>query len=161
MTGEHPDNFFAFDVPQPDIVIAVVHRNQTTIRGNGSFLQRIFGLQKRLQDNPGLNDAQFSSGGNGPMNESRPILVPIVSKYRGPGTITLGTENQVKFTTVSGGKPLQAYSGRATTTVSFSEPGDYVLHININDYSGNGGGGSGCCWTTVMMKVAVKGTPAQ
>ena len=37
-----------------------------------------------------------------------------------------------------------------------SEPGDYVLHININDYSGNGGGGSGCCWTTVLMKVAVK-----
>ncbi len=47
-------------------------------------------------------------------------------------------------------------SGKATTTVKFSEPGDYVLHVNINDYSGNGGGGSGCCWTTLMMKVAVK-----
>ncbi len=101
------------------------------------------------------DDAQFSSGGNGPMNETRPILVPIVSKYRGPGNITLGTNNQVRFTTVSGGKPLNPYSGHATTTVNFSQPGDYVLHININDYSGNGGGGSGCCWTTVMMKVKV------
>lgn len=101
------------------------------------------------------DDAQFSSGGNGPMNESRPILVPIVSKYRGPGTITLGTDNQVRFETVSGGKPLNPYSGRTTTTVKFSQPGEYVLHININDYSGNGGGGSGCCWTTVMMKVNV------
>ena len=102
------------------------------------------------------DDAQFSSGGNGPMSETRPIVVPIISKYRGPGTITLGTDNQVRFTTVSGGKPLNPYSGRATTTVSFSQPGDYILHINMNDYSGNGGGGSGCCWTTVMMKVAVK-----
>ena len=31
------------------------------------------------------DDAQFSSGGNGPMNESRPILVPLVSKYPGTG----------------------------------------------------------------------------
>jgi hypothetical protein len=81
--------------------------------------------------------------------------VPIISKFRGPGTITLGTNNQVRFETVSGGKALNPYSGKATTTVKFSEPGDYVLHININDYSGNGGGGSGCCWTTVMMKVKV------
>jgi hypothetical protein len=101
------------------------------------------------------DDAQFSSGGNGPMSETRPILVPIISKYRGPGTITLGTNNQVKFDTVSGGKPLSPYSGHVTTTVKFSEPGDYVLHVNINDYSGNGGGGSGCCWTTAMMKVKV------
>ena len=102
------------------------------------------------------DDAQFSSGGNGPMSESRPILVPVVSKYRGPGTISLGVDNApLRFTTVSGGKPLNPYSGRTTTTVKFSDPGEYILHININDYSGNGGGGSGCCWTTVMMKVAV------
>jgi hypothetical protein len=100
------------------------------------------------------DDAQFSSGGNGPMNESRPILVPQVSKYRGPGTITLGTK-ELRFETVSGGKPLKPYSGHVTTTVKFSEPGDYVLHIQINDYSGNGGGGSGCCWTTMLMKVKV------
>ena len=28
------------------------------------------------------DDAQFSSGGNGPMGEGRPILVPLVTKYR-------------------------------------------------------------------------------
>jgi hypothetical protein len=100
------------------------------------------------------DDAQFSSGGNGPMNESRPILVPQISKYRGPGTITLGVSN-LRFETVSGGKPLKPYSGHATTTVKFSEPGDYVLHIQINDYSGQGGGGSGCCWTTTLMMVKV------
>ena len=103
----------------------------------------------------GDDDAQFSSGGNGPMNETRPILVPLISKYRGPGTITIGAGSPPRFDTVSGGKPLMPYSGHVATTVKFSEAGDYVLHININDYSGNGGGGSGCCWTTAMMKVKV------
>jgi hypothetical protein len=55
---------------------------------------------------------------------------------------------------VPGGKA--AFSGKSTTTVSFSEPGDYVLHVTANDYSGDGGGGFQCCWTTAMVKVAVK-----
>ena len=49
-----------------------------------------------------------------------------------------------------------AFTGRATTNVQFSEPGDYVVHITANDYSGDGGGGFGCCWTTALVKVAVK-----
>lgn len=100
------------------------------------------------------DDALWSSGGNGPMSESRPILEPHVSKYRGPGKVTVST---LKFDTLKGGKPAQAYAGKALTTVSFSEPGEYMLHVNINDYSGNGGGGSGCCWTTAIIKVSVKG----
>ena len=37
------------------------------------------------------------------------------------------------------------FSGKATTTVKFSEPGDYILHVTANDYSGEGGGGFVCC----------------
>ena len=37
----------------------------------------------------------------------------------------------------------------------FSEPGDYVLHVTANDYSGDGGGGEVCCWTTALVKVTV------
>ena len=48
------------------------------------------------------------------------------------------------------------FNGKATTTAKFSEPGDYVLHVTANDYSGDGGGGDVCCWTTAMVKVAVK-----
>ena len=43
-----------------------------------------------------------------------------------------------------------------TATATFSEPGDYVLHVTANDYSGDGGGGFQCCWTTALVKVAVK-----
>ena len=30
-----------------------------------------------------------------------------------------------------------------------------MLHVTANDYSGNGGGGSVCCWTTAIVKVSV------
>jgi len=51
-----------------------------------------------------------------------------------------------------GGAP---FSGKATTNVTFSEPGEYVLHVTANDYSGEGGGGFVCCWTTAVVKVSV------
>jgi hypothetical protein len=99
------------------------------------------------------DDALYSSGGNGPMSADRPPVTATISKYRGPGNVTV---SPAKFTATKGGKALEPYSGKASATVNFSEPGDYLLHITVNDYSGNGGGGSGCCWTTVIMKVAVK-----
>ena len=37
---------------------------------------------------------------------------------------------------------------RPSGTVSFSDPGDYVVHVTINDFSDKGGGATGCCWTT-------------
>ena len=49
-----------------------------------------------------------------------------------------------------------SFSGRATTNVTFAEPGDYILHLIANDYSGDGGGGFGCCWSTALLKVSVK-----
>ena len=35
----------------------------------------------------------------------------------------------------------EPYSGKGTATAKFSAPGDYMLHVTANDYSGNGGGG--------------------
>jgi hypothetical protein len=101
------------------------------------------------------DDALYSSGGNAPMTGERPPVSLTISKYRGPGTVTV-SDAPVKLTALKGGKPAEPYSGKASTAISFDEPGDYVLHVTANDYSGNGGGGSGCCWTTVMIKVAVK-----
>ena len=50
----------------------------------------------------------------------------------------------------------RTFSGKATTTVKFSQASDYVIHVIANDYSGDGGGGFGCCWSTALLKVAVK-----
>ena len=56
------------------------------------------------------------------------------------------------FTAPSGA----VFAGKADTTVTFSEPGEYVLRVVGNDWSGEGGGGFQCCWTNAQIKVTVK-----
>ena len=100
------------------------------------------------------DDALYSTGTSGPLTGDRPPVSLMISKYRGPGPVTIA-DPRPKFKTLKGGKPMEAYSGQTSTTVTFSQPGDYLLHVTANDYSGNGGGGSVCCWTNAMVKVAV------
>ena len=100
------------------------------------------------------DDALYSSGSNAPMTQAARIVSLVVNKYRGPGAVTVGKGHE-KFTTLAGGKPAEPYAGRTSTTVTFSEPGDYLLHVTVNDLSGPGGGATGCCWTTSLIKVAV------
>lgn len=101
------------------------------------------------------DDALYASGSNAPMGNRMPPVVELeVSKYRGPGKVVVGKElNQL--TIAKGGKPTEPFAARSTTTVTFTEPGEHVLHVTANDYSGKGGGATGCCWTTAMIKVAV------
>jgi hypothetical protein len=68
------------------------------------------------------------------------------SVHRGPGVVTFSEPKpQVSQT-----------DGKATTTVSFADSGEYVLRLQANDVSGEGGGGFQCCWTNVHVKVVVK-----
>jgi hypothetical protein len=78
------------------------------------------------------------------------------SKYRGPGAVTFDKAKPAVEKLPAGEGATVPFSGKATTTVKFSEAGDYVLHVIANDYSGDGGGGFGCCWSTALLKVAVK-----
>ena len=74
------------------------------------------------------------------------------SKFRGPGMVTFSNARpQVEKT--EGKAP---FNGKSTTTATFSEAGDYVLLVVANDFSGEGGRGFQCCWTTVALKVSVK-----
>jgi len=102
------------------------------------------------------DDAQYASGTNAPMNQTPPPVTVTVSKYRGPGTVTIA-DPRPKLAALKGGKADEPYSGQASTTVKFATPGEYMLHVTANDFSGNGGGGSGCCWTTAIVKVSVTG----
>ena len=52
--------------------------------------------------------------------------------------------------------PGSGFTGKASTTASFGEPGEYILEVTANDISGAGGGGFQCCWTSAQMKVQVK-----
>ena len=106
------------------------------------------------------DDALYSSGSNAPIGESAKIVDVIVSKYRGPGEATISSRHE-KLATTKGGKPAEPYAGKGATTVSFSEPGTYLLHVTVNDLSGPGGGATGCCWTTALIKVTVKGSTTE
>ena len=99
------------------------------------------------------DDMKFTSGTGAPMSTARPPVTVRWSKYRGPGAVTFDKARPEvqKLSAGEGG-----FSGKAATNVKFSEEGDYVLHVTANDYSGDGGGGFGCCWTTALLKVSVK-----
>ena len=53
-------------------------------------------------------------------------------KHRGPGSVTVeGTA----LTASKGGGPDEPFAGKASPTVRFSEPGEYLLHVTANDRS--------------------------
>ncbi len=67
-------------------------------------------------------------------------------KYRGPG--------DVKFDPVR--VTAKQANAMVSTNATFSAPGDYMLRVQANDESGEGGGGFQCCWTNTYVKVTVK-----
>ena len=97
------------------------------------------------------DDAKYSSGSNAPQRNPPPPVILHWSKYRGPGQVTFD-KDPPPFEKLTG---PEAFSGRATVTAKFSQPGEYLLHVSAEDYSGDGGGGEVCCWTTAMVKVTV------
>jgi hypothetical protein len=100
------------------------------------------------------DDMKYPSATSAPMTAGRPPVTLVWTKDRGPGVVTFDKARPAVEAAVANGK--EAFSGKATTKVKFSEPGDYVLHVTVNDYSGDGGGGFQCCWTTGLVKVSVK-----
>jgi hypothetical protein len=87
---------------------------------------------------------------------AKPLRLPPVTvswgKYRGPGAVTF-SRDRPQVQKIEGKAP---FNGKATTTATFSEPGDYILRVVANDWSGDGGRGFQCCWTNAMVKVSVK-----
>jgi len=46
-------------------------------------------------------------------------------------------------------------TGKVTTNATFAAPGEYILRMQANDSTGEGGGGFQCCWTNAHVKVTV------
>jgi hypothetical protein len=100
------------------------------------------------------DDGLYSSGANAPITRVPPMVEATLAKYRGPGTVKV--EGLHEFTTIKGGKPMEPYAGKSSGSLTFSAAGDYIVHVTVNDLSEKGGGATGCCWTTTMLKVNVK-----
>jgi hypothetical protein len=67
-------------------------------------------------------------------------------KYRGPGAVTF---DQARV-------PVSKQGEMVAATATFEAAGEYLLRVQANDESGEGGGGFQCCWTNTYVKVTVQ-----
>jgi hypothetical protein len=110
-----------------------------------------------VPDVPGLAARVAAARGRGTQG---PIRVTWY-KHRGPAGDTVKFDPATPMVVADPevvkmfGKPGD-YTGKATTTALFAEPGEYWLRAQINDATGNGGGGDQCCWSNVLLKVNVQ-----
>ena len=103
-----------------------------------------------------ISGAPVAGGGGGAAaaaaaREKRGDIQILWKKYRGPGEVKIAQETINLFNDGDAKKFLEA-----KTTATFSAPGTYWLRAQVNDSSGNGGGGDQCCWTTAHVVVNVK-----
>ena len=97
-----------------------------------------------------VTDEAHIEPGASPARSNQPRVSITWSLYRGPGPVTFDEA-----------KPkVDAADGKTVTTATFTVPGEYVLRAQVNDASGDGGGGFQCCWTTGHVKVTVLPAPA-
>ena len=67
-------------------------------------------------------------------------------KFRGPGDVSFKPERP----------QANRETGEVTAEATFSAPGEYIIRVQLNDASGEGGGGFQCCWTNAHVKVTIK-----
>ena len=70
------------------------------------------------------------------------------SVFRGPADIAFDNA-----------RPRVEPDGKAAVTAKFGVPGEYILRLQANNLTGDGGGGFQCCWTNVHVKVNVASGP--
>jgi hypothetical protein len=85
-----------------------------------------------------------------PVKSSPPDITVNWRKHRGPGEVTFA---RAEIPLITKGDPKLILE--ASTTATFSAPGEYVVRAQVNDTSGDGGGGEQCCWTTAHVLVNV------
>jgi hypothetical protein len=80
-------------------------------------------------------------------SDGRPVPVALAwFKHQGPGDVTFAPATA----------RLTPTGGKATTSVTFDKPGDYIIRVRANDASGVAPAGHAqCCWTNGFVRVTV------
>jgi hypothetical protein len=99
------------------------------------------------------DDASVIPGATRPRT---PAVTLTWSKFRGPGDVTFENDRPAIENAEVRGAENPVFSGKSSTTATFSEPGEYVLNVLANDWTGDGGRGFQCCWSNAQVKVSVK-----
>jgi hypothetical protein len=95
--------------------------------------------------------------------QKRPISTPVnvtLSKYRGPGSVSFTPDHPQVEKAAFQAPPIATFTGKIAASAMFSEPGEYILRVVANDWSGVGGAGFQCCWTNAQIQVSVKPGPS-
>jgi hypothetical protein len=130
--------------------------------GAGPFVQGPAGPQMDLTatlPEPVVLTVWVADDARTPLAGPRPRTSPATvswSKFRGPGEVKFANEKPPVEKVEFQAPPSATFTGKASTTATFSEPGDYILRIVANDWSGDGGRGFQCCWSNGQVKVSVK-----
>ena len=128
----------------------------------GPFVQGPRGQSRALSatvSNPATLTVWVADDANvipGATRPKTPAATVTWSKFRGPGSVTFSSDKPAVEATEFAAPPKTVFHGKATTTATFSEPGEYVLRAVANDWSGEGGRGFQCCWSNAQVKVSVK-----
>jgi hypothetical protein len=104
-----------------------------------------------------VTDDALTPSGSGFISKAKqpkPVTVTF-SKYRGPGAVTFSA-TQPDVEKLSWPDPKSPFSGKTSTMATFGAPGEYIVEVVANDYSGEGGAGFQCCWTSGKVKVTVR-----
>ena len=91
------------------------------------------------------------AGGGTASADQRPDITVNWREHRGPARVAFA-QSRIPLVTKGDSKLFL----EASTTATFAAPGEYVLRAQVNDTSGDGGGGEQCCWTTAHVRVIVK-----
>jgi len=86
----------------------------------------------------------------------QPVTV-LWSMFRGPALVKFDNEKpEVEKIDLKAPPSGTVFDGTTTTTVTFSQPGEYELNMQALDSTGLGGRGFQCCWSNAKVKVSVK-----
>ena len=95
--------------------------------------------------------------GASPLLARLPPVNLTFTKFRGPGAVTFNSaRSAARKTEFPAPANNVTFTGTAMTMATFSEHGEYVLRVAGNDWSGEGGGGFQCCWTSAYIKVTAQ-----
>jgi hypothetical protein len=86
------------------------------------------------------------SGGSLGRGFSGSVANVSLHKFRGPGKVTF---DKARI-------PVAKQGDMISAAATFGAAGDYLLRVQANDESGEGGGGFQCCWTNTYVKVTVR-----
>jgi hypothetical protein len=85
-----------------------------------------------------------------------PAVTVSWSMLRGPGAVKFSNARPMVEKAEFAAPPSTKFTGKARTSATFSEPGEYILRVVANDWSGDGGRGFQCCWSNAQVRVSVK-----